>query len=325
MQLRWATWCWFVGVGATFHILLTGCASSSTPGGMAHESSKGAVFLEPLPDKSQHATHPIKIYSTVIALVLRGVQIQEQPTMVQSLFSSEPKIGRAFSDEDIEFLAPLLTKTLARATSSQQVIFRVIHPTPAGTETTGGTLYVDGPSLYVTLTQYRVKPRNSEIIMQPRGPPDSTGLDSREVRFIPAAARIPEAEKSSGLRGGLLGEPRFTTLAIKYELLENLADRQVEPVPPPAAQVEKAAAKEEQGKIALPRDSGSARPAEPGAPNLDELRRVKDLVIKKDLEMEALKDEVRGLRQQLRERDADVQALRSELDSLKKKAPSPRP
>lgn len=310
---------------ATAGVVLGGCSWNPKPETMIHESSKGTVFLEPLPDKSQHATHPIKIYSTVTALTLRGIQIQEPPTLIQSLFPSAPKAGRAFSDEDIEFLAPFLTQALARATSGQCVIFRVFHPTPAGTETTGGILYAEGSFLYVTLTQYRAKPRNSELYTQNRRPADSTGLGNREVRFIPAAAQLPEAERPSGRQGGFLGEPKLTTLVVKYELLENLASRQAEPGPPPAAQVRATPAKEEQEKTALPPERGTARPAEPDSPNLDELRRVKDLVIQKDLEMQELKNEVRGLRQQLSEREADLQAVKSELETLKKKPPAQRP
>ncbi len=97
----------------------------------------------------------------------------------------KPEAVRAFGDEDVEYLAPLLVEGLTRAASDQQVGFRVVQVSapihsqsgglifclssvrfpgaceseqPLGAtseESTEGSLYAYGRSLYLTLTEYR--------------------------------------------------------------------------------------------------------------------------------------------------------------------------
>ena len=79
--------------------------------------------------------------------LLRYRQIQWLASFVASSFkdgqgvlgklaggADKPEAVRAFGDEDVEYLAPLLVEGLTRAASDQQVGFRVIHiatPTPS--------------------------------------------------------------------------------------------------------------------------------------------------------------------------------------------------
>ena len=65
-------------------------------------------------------------------------------------------IVRAFKDEDIQFLAPLLVEGLARAASDQQVGFRVVQP--GMLESTRGSLYAYGQSLYLTVPWLTPRP-----------------------------------------------------------------------------------------------------------------------------------------------------------------------
>ena len=61
------------------------------------------------------------------------------------LVVGEPEAVRAFRDETVEYLAPLLVEGLTRAASDQQVGFRVVQA-KAPAESTNGSLYAYGRS-----------------------------------------------------------------------------------------------------------------------------------------------------------------------------------
>src|SRR5438094_1303385 len=132
--------------------LTTGCASVT---GNIHQSSRGSVYLEEVSDWSFEATHPISIDPITLADVCRGVQIQERKSTFRTTSDMEPKAVRAFSDDEVEFLAPLLATALSKADPEEIVGFRLVQPAAAGTVGTAGTLYVHGSYLYLSLTQYR--------------------------------------------------------------------------------------------------------------------------------------------------------------------------
>ncbi|HKO30730.1 MAG TPA: hypothetical protein VJU54_06305, partial [Nitrospiraceae bacterium] len=134
-------------------------------------------------------------------------------------------------NEEIEYLAPLLADGIARAASDQQVGFRVIQAgTPASPQSGGlafcssslrspgvcsseqpllteGSLYVNGRSLYLTLTDYRHRLEEGETSNKAdRRIANPTGLANRTVHFVPeSAARSTNA-----------------TLVIDYDLLATM-------------------------------------------------------------------------------------------------------
>ena len=75
-----------------------------------------------------------------MALVLRGVVVEENRGFFRKLVSGKPEAVRVFRDEDVEYLAPLLVEGLTRAASDQQVGFRVVR-TGVPAESTKGSLY----------------------------------------------------------------------------------------------------------------------------------------------------------------------------------------
>jgi hypothetical protein len=86
-----------------------------------------------------------------------------------------------------------------------------------------------------------------------------------------------------------------TTLVVDYSLLATLPASQPSPAASSASHALPAAA------------SSPAKPAGQAAPTGEELQSVKELIIKKDMELEALKKELRSLRRQLTEREAEPQ------------------
>src|SRR5262245_32483928 len=107
---------------------LSACAMGPELDLKIHESDRGAVYLERIPDRSFRAAHPIALSEDTLSRVLRGVGVKEDRGPFGNLIIGRPEAVRAFRDEDIQFLAPFLAEGLTRAASDQQVGFRVIHP-----------------------------------------------------------------------------------------------------------------------------------------------------------------------------------------------------
>ncbi len=316
-----------------------GCASAAGPEIIVYDSQHGRVYLEALPDKSLQAAHPITLPATTIAQVLRGVQVVGDKSTVEGLFDGKPKPTRVFTEEEVGFLAPPLVKALTQAGPSQQVGFRVSHlvspiayqeregaavgssespPYGPEPETTSGSLYVHGLSLHLTLAEYHHRPTRPDAINMPnRQIPDRTGLDRLQVLFTPEAAKRPDSFKQSGF----FGDSDATTLVIDYQLLAKLpAAAPAQPAAPSSRPLPAKDASAAKG-AAIPAPAktlAQPQPAQAEGPASTELQSVKDLLIKKGLEMQELKEELRAIKKQLAEQDAEKQKLKK-----KKKPASP--
>jgi uncharacterized coiled-coil protein SlyX len=333
-------------------IFLTNCASTTRPDLVLHEGPEGGVFLERLPDRAVQATHPIKLDSTVVSRVLGGVHVTGAKTAAQALFGEETS-GRVFSEEDIAFLAPLISSALSQARSDQQVRFRLVHlsnplrhperggagigsssPPSTGpqTETTAGTLYAHGLSLHITLTEYGHRAVRPDTISGPnRYYPDATGLAQRKVRFSPRSALRPDSYRQRG--------DADTTIVIDYESLAKqpqfmssptTSAESTSPLIPKTTEISPSVTATESvppSRESIPQEyrsassSPSAESATPPASlssQAEDVQALKDLIIKKDLELESMKRELRLLRQQLNDRDTQSEALK------KKKKPAPQ-
>lgn len=313
-----------------------GCVSAAGPEIIVYDSQHGRVYLEALPDKALQAAHPITLPASTIAQVLRGVQVVGDKSTVEGLFEGKPKPTRVFTDEEIAFLTPPLIKALTQVGPSQQVGFRVSHlvspiayqeregaavgssespPYGPEPETTSGSLYVHGLSLHLTLAEYHHRPTRPDAINMPnRQVPDRTGLDRLQVLFTPEAAKRPDSFKQSGF----FGDSDATTLVIDYQLLAKLpAASPAQPAAPSSRPLPAKDASATKG-AAVTTPAKSTAQAEGAAST--ELQSVKDLLIKKDMEMQELKEELRAIKKQLAEQDAEKQKLKK-----KKKAAAPPP
>jgi hypothetical protein len=282
--------------------LLAGC--TSTPTQIIHQSPRGTVYLEKATNRTFQAAHPISLHPGIVSKVLQGVQIQSDRTAIESLFSSQEKASRVFSDEAVQFLAPLLSSALEQAAPDQVVRFRVqyagrIVPPGGGagvgssepvstahSETTAGTLYAYGLSLNLIITEFQHRPERPDAVNMPnRRLPDPTGLGGRRVAFQPVAALKPETYAPVQQ-----DDPDLTTLVIDYRRLEKVAT-------------------EDQAKLEdpPPESRSGNRQAQPQG---QDVQAIKDLLIKKDLEVEALKNEVASLKRQLADREAQMEQLK---------------
>jgi hypothetical protein len=183
-------------------LTLSACAAGPELDLTIHESDRGAVYVERIPDRSFRAAHPITLSAETLARVLRGVALKEDRGPFGNIIMGRPGAVPAFRDEDIQFLAPLLAEGLARAASDQQVGFHVIQP--GMSETTKGLLYAYGQSLYLTVPWMVPLSRNQAG--GPALPPT--------ILFIPKSAKRPDT-----YRGARVTE---MTLVIDYGLLASL-------------------------------------------------------------------------------------------------------
>ena len=192
-----------IGIALT----LFACAARPELDVTIHESDRGAVYVERIPDRSFRATHPMALSTDMITRVLRGVAIKEDRGPFGNIIIGRPRAVRAFRDEDIQFLAPLLAEGLTRAASDQQVGFRVAQP--GMVELTRGSLYAYGQSLYLTV------PWLTALSSTGAGPP----------ALPPTILFIPDSAK----RSDTYRDARSTemTLVIDYGLLDSGA-------PPPS-------------------------------------------------------------------------------------------
>ena len=199
------------------------CSTTDRNAKILFDDPRGTVSLQTMPDQSVQATHPITLDPTLIAQILRGIEVQDQVHGLQKLLSGSSSPIPVFSDDQIQFLSPLLAEGLRTAAPDQRIEYRV-QTTHKGsllesstTETTAGSLYAYGRQLYVTLSQYRYVPNRMKMstgtIRPP--PPDYSGLRDRTLLFTPSAAQRsdpfdpPTGEKSTD---------RF--LAIDFGLLQ---------------------------------------------------------------------------------------------------------
>lgn len=210
---------------ALFCLLSTACNTAHQNAKILFEDPRGTVSLQTIPDQSAQATHPLKIDSALLAQLLKGIEIQYQERGLQKFLAGTSAPVPVFSDDQIQFLAPLLAEGLRTASPSQRVEFRA-ETTHKGsmlesstTETTAGSLYAYGRQLYFILSQYRYSPSRTNIDLSPSTqrsrPVDYTGLQNHILLFTNSAAQRSDAfDPPTG------GKPTDKFLAIDYKLLE---------------------------------------------------------------------------------------------------------
>ncbi|WP_447598835.1 hypothetical protein [Nitrospira sp. Nam80] len=289
------------------------------------DAARGSVYLERIPDPRFQAAHPIKLDRNLIARTLRGVLIREQQDVLHTLVVGRSNINAAFSEEDIAFLAPIIEQALTRAAPDQQVGFRVIQSgTPGYSERNGaavgssepplslspreftsGSVYAYGRSLYLTLSEYRLRPEQPDTVSMPnRHLPDQTGLIRRDILFSPDVA----------LRSDL-SPPTFSNDDFGKTLIIDLQRLAQAPVSQPAAPVDAAIPTAAPSK--QPPTSGGAKTGAPGeapASRTNDLEGLKADMKKKDSELEELRRELGAIKRQL-----DQQA-----EQAGKSAPAPK-
>ena len=264
-------------------VIDTACSTTAPTGKILFEDPRGTVSLQAMADQSIQATQPITLEPTLIAQVLKGMAVQDQERGIQRLLAGRSSPVPVFSDDQIQFLAPLLAEGLRTAAPTERVAYRV-QTTREGsilessiTETTAGSLYAYGRQLYVTLSQYRYAPTRANLNVNDTAyrmsRPDSSGLRDRILLFTSSAAL-----RSNAFDPPIGKESTDRFLAIDYQLLQQA---------PTAATAEQTAP--QTGTSLTPGSSVGAGASESQARSTEALSQ----------EVEALRKELQSVQQQL--------------------------
>jgi hypothetical protein len=262
----------------------TACSTTDQNTKILFEDPRGTVSLQTMSDRSIQATHPINLEPNLLAKILRGIEIQDQEHGVQKFLAARSSPVPVFSDDQIRFLAPLLAEGLRTAAPDQRIEYRV-QTTHEGsmlesstTETTAGSLYAYGRSLYVILSQYRYSPTRTNMNLNDMAyrsrPPDASGLLNRIVLFTPS-----DADRSDSFDPPEGGKSTDRFVAIDYQMLRHA---------PATATTEKTAPRIERAEPTRESPAGTGASEAP-APTTEALAQ----------EVEALRKELQSVQKQL--------------------------
>jgi hypothetical protein len=262
--------------------ILTGCSSTSK----LAQHAKGTVFLEEIMDWSFEASHPAVIDQTTLVKIIKGVYIAEDQNGSLRMSATGSKPMRVFSDEDAEFLAPLLAQGLAKAKPEQLVGFRVSSSAGSGFEPTAGSIYVHQGAIHLTISK-----------------------GAGQTTFMPeSAARSEQAPPyAAGGKSGVIAH------VIDYHALAKA---------PMSAVVAVTKTMPQSGAAKVSAATYTAAEVEQPVEAQAQLSRARDMLAKKDTEISVLRKESEWMKRELRERDEELKALKAtvKVPPKKKKA-----
>ena len=288
----------YVGVLTCLSLLVGGCSMFSGEA-KVHKNAKGSVYLKEIADWSFEASHPAVIDQMTMLKVIKGVVTD--PALQMPAGGSKPM--RVFSDEDAEFLAPLLAQSLSQAKPEQIVGFKVSSSAGSGAEPTAGTLYVHKGSIYLTIAP--------------------SHHNNRVPGFLPSSvARLEKAPSFVAM-----GSSAITMIIDQHALAKA-------PMPgslPIAGASKPAPASEPQEALASTQDlhapgslyseSAELNGDELLNKKLDELRAAREANKRKDSEIATLKKEAARMKKELRQRTEEVNTLKASKASAR---PAPK-
>jgi hypothetical protein len=280
----------------------TACSTTAPTGKILFDDARGTVSLQTISDQSIKANHPINLEPALLSQLLTGMELQDRGggehnvRGLQTLIEGNAAlIFPVFSDDQVQFLAPLLAEGLRTANANQSVEFRVVTTKEgsnrfqsATTETTLGSLYAYGRQLYVILTQYNYNPMQTnlnfaEASHRSQDPLDYSGLKHRTLRFTPQAALRTDSPDPPTME-----KPTDRFVAVDYQLLQQ-AWRNLEAKKQAARQLES-------GTTSVAASQEAARAAEARAQAAEAQARTAEAQAR---QTEALSQEVETLKKQL--------------------------
>ena len=286
-----------VGIAACA-IFISGCAGGTET--TVGQNTKGTVYLEEVGNWSFEASHPAVIDQLTIAKIVKGLYRNDDMSGSSRMPAGGSKPMRIFSDEDAEFLSPLLAQGLSKAKPEQLVGFRVSSSAGSGSEPTTGSIYVQKGSIYVTIEE---------------GACSDGFMPESAARIEPAPAYIA---------GDAIGA---MTMIIDYHALAKAPMPEAMPTaktPSTAPITPLMASAPAKAQAASASAGQEIAPDELLAQKLSDLKVAKEALAKKDSEITMLRKESQWMKRELRDRDEEIKALRltkvSAKQSPKKKS-----
>jgi hypothetical protein len=248
-------------------------------------------------DWSFEASHPAVIDQLTITKIVKGLYSNDGMNGSSGMPAGGSKPMRIFSDEDAEFLSPLLAQGLSKAKPEQLVGFRVSSSAGSGSEPTTGSIYVQKESIYLTI-----------------------GTGAKPTGFMPESAARTEPAPAYAA-GGALGA---MVMIIDYHALAMapmpaaMPITKATPITPIAPMMAASPAK---AQMVSDRVGQEAVEGDFLAQKLNDLRIAKEALAKKDSEINMLRKESAWMKRELRDRDEEIKAIRSTKVSAK---PAPK-
>ncbi len=264
-----------VGIAACV-LLISGCAS----GTKLAQNPNNSVYLEEVSDWSFEASHPAVIDQQTITKIVKGLYANDSITGSSRMSAGGSKPMRIFSDEDVEFLSPLLTQGLAKAKPEQLVGFHISSSAGSGSEPTTGSLYVLKESIHLTLRK-----------------------GTEPIGFMPESAARTEPAPAYASNG----EPGAMTMIIDYHAMAKAPMPASLPLAKATSVLPTAQPRAQAVSESTVQEAGDA---ELTAQRLSEIKIVRDALTKKETEISMLRKEAEWMKRQLRDRDEEMQALR---------------
>ena len=284
-----------VGIAACA-LIISGCAGGSK----TTHNARGGVYLEEVTDWSFDASHPAIIDQQTMVKVVKGIYQNDGMSGSSKMSAGGSKPMRVFSDEDAEFLSPLLAQSLAKAKPEQIVWFRVSSSAGSGSEPTTGSLYVQKGSIYLTI-----------------------GKGAKLTEFMPESVVRTEPAAAYAASDAL----DAMTMIIDYHALATAPmpapmpiakaapitpTTPIAPIAPIAPVMATAPAKVEKVEAISSASVGQeVGQDELLAQKLSDLRTAKETLAKKDTEISMLRRESEWMKRELRNRDEEIRAMRS--------------
>jgi hypothetical protein len=270
-----------VGIAAC-GLVISGCAGGTT----VADNAESSVYLEEVTDWSFEASHPAVIDQLTITKIVKGLYSHDGLSGSSRMSAGGSKPMRIFSDEDAEFLSPLLVQGLSKAKPEQLVGFRVSSSAGSGSEPTTGSIYVLKGLIYLTV-----------------------GKGAEPIGFMPESAARTEPAPAYAA-GGALGA---MTMIIDYHALARtpmaaaMPTAKATPMTPLASMTAAAPANAQ----AVPNRAGQeVGQDEFLAQKLYDLKVAKEALAKKDSEISMLRKETEWMKRELRDRAEEIEALR---------------
>jgi hypothetical protein len=316
----------YVGALMSLSLLVTGCSMFSGEA-KVQKNAKGSVYLKEIADWSFEASHPVTIDQMTMLKVIKGVMADDVLKMPANAPASGSKPMRVFSDEDAEFLAPLLAQGLSQAKPEQIVGFKVSPSAGSGTEPTAGTLYVHKGSIYMTIAASQNRKASGFV-------PSSAARLEKAPSFVAmgSGAMTMVIDQQALAKASMPGSLPVAGLPKPMPASASPAAMQVPSAPATTATPPQEASIDTQdSSMNIPVDSGTPQLTTDELLNkkLDELRDARAANKAKDSEIAMLKKEAAWMKQELRHRAEEMKAMKASKTSSrpapKKKAAEARP
>ncbi len=289
----------YAGAFLAINLIVTGCSTLSGESKVA-KTTKGSVYLKDIADWSFEASHPAMIDQMTIRTVIKGVVIEDATKPLSNMPASGSKPMRVFSDEDAEFLAPLLAQGLSEAKPEQIVGFKVFSSAGSGAEPTAGTLYVHKGSLYLTIASAQAN-KGQKFSLQ----------SATRIEKAPSFVAMGKGAMTLVIDYGAIAKASAPGSVVATDVPKDSASTQVaETIParddealldPSGAS---AHTRTEADALQLSTDELLNR-------KLDELRAAREANKLKDSEIATLKKEATLVKKELRQRTDEIKALKA--------------